>query len=134
MEDFLFSDIERGRIICEITRRAQIRLVGGVHYVPTVNCMVFEKEICAAVLVTYPHAAFAACWYDRGDGNRVWTLHSRKEDGSEGRTFDVGRFARRMLGSGDARHAQFAEAEVDVEQLIAERDALRDELARRSGR
>jgi len=115
---------EMKQMIHEVAKR--VRVVCGSYYAPVVNCTAFEEEVCAEMLKMFPNAPFAACWHARGDGTELWTLRSAGK-------CDVGQIARRMEGHGDATHARFIDPAIDMEEIIAERDALIEKVFKLQG-
>jgi uncharacterized protein len=88
------------QIVGEHVRQAhEIELAG--HRVLAVNATVLLSEIAGELAKGRP---FGACYFDRGDGKRVWSLRST-EDG-----VDVSEVARLKGGGGHARAAGFEEA------------------------
>lgn len=72
------------------------------HSVPVVNCSwAFASDVAHALLELAPDAPFSACYYDRGDGARSYSL--RSEDGR----VDVSAIARRYGGGGHRNAAGF---------------------------
>jgi oligoribonuclease NrnB/cAMP/cGMP phosphodiesterase (DHH superfamily) len=72
----------------------------GGHRVLTVNATVLFSEIAGELAKNRP---FGACYFDRGDGKRVWSLRS-----TEGGV-DVSEVARLKGGGGHAQAAGFEE-------------------------
>jgi oligoribonuclease NrnB/cAMP/cGMP phosphodiesterase (DHH superfamily) len=82
--------------------KATLRNVGG-YSVPVVNATCYLSEIGDQLNDRYPEAAFAACYFDRPDGKRQWSLRSRGE-------FDVSEIAQRSGGGGHRNAAGYIEA------------------------
>jgi hypothetical protein len=72
----------------------------GGHRVLAVNATVLFSEIAGELAKGHP---FGACYFDRGDGKRAWSLRSM-EGG-----VDVSEVARLKGGGGHARAAGFEE-------------------------
>ncbi len=81
---------------------ATLRTVGG-YLVPVVNATCYQSEIGDQLISRYPDAPFAACFLDRADGRRQWSLRSRGN-------FDVSEVARRFGGGGHQNAAGYIEA------------------------
>jgi oligoribonuclease NrnB/cAMP/cGMP phosphodiesterase (DHH superfamily) len=88
------------QIVGEHVHHAREVELGG-HRVPAVNATVLVSEIAGELAKGRP---FGACYFDRGDGKRVWSLRS-----TEGGV-DVSEVARSKGGGGHARAAGFEEA------------------------
>lgn len=71
--------------------------IGG-HRVLAVNATTLTSEIAGALAADRP---FGACWFDRGDGRRVWSLRSRAGG------VDVSEVATRFGGGGHRGAAGF---------------------------
>lgn len=70
--------------------------------VPVANCTwAFASDVAHALLVKHPEAAFAATYYDRGDGSRTYSLRSEDE------RQDVSVHAKRYGGGGHRNAAGF---------------------------
>ena len=69
------------------------------HRVPCVNATVLISEICGQLAADKP---FAATWFERADGSRVYSLRSRGEGG-----LDVSEIAKRMGGGGHVRSSGY---------------------------
>lgn len=80
---------------------ATLRDVGG-YLVPVVNATSHLSEIGDQLNARYPDAPFAACYFDRADGRRQWSLRSRGE-------FDVSEVAERFGGGGHRNAAGYIE-------------------------
>jgi hypothetical protein len=85
--------------ILKATANATYQEVAG-YRVPCVNSTTLISEI-AGRLAEAPDAPFAACWFERGDGKRIYSLRSRKGG------IDVSEVARRMGGGGHPQAAGF---------------------------
>ena len=80
---------------------ATLRTVGG-YLVPVVNATSYQSEIGEALNIRYPDTPFAACFLDRGDGKRQWSLRSKG-------SFDVGEVAKGFGGGGHRNAAGYIE-------------------------
>ncbi len=107
-DDQLRSMVEQGNAIerkhhkdvgelLKITRREMV--IGGVR-VPVANLPYTMASDAAGRLAE--EAPFAACYFDRGDGQRVFSLRSRGRDGA-----DVSAIAARYGGGGHRNAAGF---------------------------
>jgi hypothetical protein len=85
------------QIVGEHVRHAREIELGG-HRVLAVNATVLFSEIAGELAKNHP---FGACYFDRGDGKRAWSLRS-----TEGGV-DVSEVARSRGGGGHARAAGF---------------------------
>ena len=81
---------------------ATLRTVGG-YLVPVVNATCYQSEIGEQLNVRYPDNPFAACYFDRADGRRQWSLRSKGD-------FDVSEVAQRFGGGGHRNAAGYVEA------------------------
>lgn len=87
--------------ISEFLRNRYWTEVGG-YRVPVVNVPYhYASDTANELLKIEPEAPFAACWFQRGDGKRQWSL--RSEDGR----VDVSEVAARMGGGGHRNAAGF---------------------------
>ena len=85
----------------EMVATARSETINGVS-VPVVNCSwAFASDVAHALLVANSEAPFAACYYDRADGSRSYSL--RSEDGRA----DVSVVAKRYGGGGHRNAAGF---------------------------
>lgn len=100
------------QIVEEHIRHARRRNVGGID-VPTVNATVLFSEIAGELAKGEP---YAACYFDRFDGKRQWSLRS-DPDG-----WDVSVVAK-MYGGGGHKHASGFEepASVDAVDPVGEK-------------
>lgn len=81
---------------------ARWELIGGVE-VPVVNLpYTMASDACAKLLEMHPEAPFAASWYLRKDGKRVYSLRSRPWGAN------VAEVAERYGGGGHANASGFA--------------------------
>lgn len=80
-------------------RNAHEGMVGG-YRVPVVNATVLFSEIAGELAKGHP---FGACYFDRKDGKRQWSLRSDPNG------LDVSQVAQHMGGGGHARAAGFEE-------------------------
>jgi len=80
---------------------AALRNVGG-YLVPVVNATCHLSDIGDQLNARYPDSPFAACYFDRADGKRQWSLRSRGE-------FDVSEVAERFGGGGHQNAAGYIE-------------------------
>lgn len=87
------------QVIDQHVRRARPTVVGG-YTVPAVNATVLFSEIAGELAERGP---FGACWFDRGDGARQWSLRSRAGG------IDVSQVARSLGGGGHPQAAGFEE-------------------------
>jgi len=71
----------------------------GGHWMPYVNASVLYSEV-ADKLMTTQRSDCAACYFDRGDGHRQWSLRSCA-------SFDCSEIARQYGGGGHAQAAGF---------------------------
>jgi len=92
-----FTDVQV-EMMCQQVRFLEL----GGYTVPVVNASAFWSEVGEYLLEKYPDAPFAACYYDRGDGVRHWSLRSRPD-------FDVSQVARQYGGGGHRQAAGFQE-------------------------
>lgn len=70
--------------------------------VPVANCTgAFASDVAHLLLIKHPEAAFAATYYDRGDGSRTYSLRSEDERD------DVSFHAKRYGGGGHRNAAGF---------------------------
>lgn len=87
--------------IAELVREARMRNIGGFD-VPVVNCSwAFASDVAHQLLADHPAAPFAACYYDRGDGQRSFSLRSEDD------RVDVSVIARAHGGGGHRNAAGF---------------------------
>lgn len=87
--------------ISEIAATARWSKINNIP-VPVANCTwAFASDVAHALLVKHPEAAFAATYYDRGDGSRTYSLRSEDERD------DVSIHARRYGGGGHRNAAGF---------------------------
>jgi oligoribonuclease NrnB/cAMP/cGMP phosphodiesterase (DHH superfamily) len=61
------------QIIADHVRNARVENFDGMHTVPIVNATVLFSEIAGTLAEGHP---FAACYFDRQDGKRQWSLRS----------------------------------------------------------
>lgn len=80
----------------------------GFPVVPVVNATFLQSEIGHALCEAFPQYAFSGSYYDRADGNRIWSLRSIGE-------FDVSEFAKARGGGGHKNAAGFEEVNECVE-------------------
>ena len=88
-------------MMCE---QAHTQVIDG-YQVPTVNAAAFWSEMGHALLDRYPDASFVCTYFDRADGQRVYSLRSRDD-------FDCSAVAKRMGGGGHNSAAGFT-CEID---------------------
>lgn len=87
--------------VAEIVTSARWLKINNIP-VPVANCTwAFASDVAHALLVEHPEAAFAATYYDRGDGSRTYSLRSEDERD------DVSIHARRYGGGGHRNAAGF---------------------------
>lgn len=85
----------------EMVRERQSMRIDG-HLVPVVNCSwAFASDVAHELLTADPAAPFAACYYDRADGARSYSLRS------EDHRIDVSAIAKRYGGGGHRNAAGF---------------------------
>lgn len=87
--------------------RAVIRPIEG-YMVPVVNATVLHSEIAGALAIGHP---FAACYFDRKDGNRQFSLRSTPEG------IDVSEIAKQFNGGGHRNAAGFEMLMVRADDL-----------------
>ncbi len=87
------------QVVDQHVRNAKDREIGG-YTVPAVNATVLFSEIAGELAQGRP---FGACYFDRADGRRQWSLRSR--DGG----VDVSEVAKRFGGGGHRNAAGFEE-------------------------
>ncbi len=95
------------QLINQHTRNAREITVAG-HKILAVNATVLFSDIAGELAKGRP---FGACWFDRQDGKRQWSLRSR-EDG-----VDVSEIAKRYGGGGHAQAAGFEQTIAHVENF-----------------
>lgn len=104
--ELLFAEadgIERfyNQKVSELVREARFEMIDTCS-VPVVNCSwAFASDVAHELLQTFPSAPFAACYYDRANGSRTYSLRS------EDRRADVSAVARRYGGGGHRNAAGF---------------------------
>jgi oligoribonuclease NrnB/cAMP/cGMP phosphodiesterase (DHH superfamily) len=91
----------RGIQVSDHVKLAALRNVGG-YLVPVVNATCYLSDIGDQLNANYPDSPFAACYFDRADGRRQWSLRSRGE-------FDVSEVAERFGGGGHRNVAGYTE-------------------------
>lgn len=91
---------EQEQIVEAHVARAELVPMFGTK-VPAVNATVLQSEIAGA-LAESP-TPFAACWFEKIDGTRVWSLRSRKDG------VDVGELAKSANGGGHPAAAGFTQ-------------------------
>ncbi|MCJ8158819.1 hypothetical protein [Sphingomonas sp. LaA6.9] len=85
----------------EMVTTAQFKPINGIT-VPVVNCSwAFASDVAHELLERYPDAPFAACYYDRADGSRTYSLRSLDD------RQDVSAIAKRYGGGGHRNAAGF---------------------------
>jgi c-di-AMP phosphodiesterase-like protein len=87
------------QVIDRHVRNARPTAVGG-YTVPAVNATVLFSEIAGELAEGQP---FGACYFDRADGRRQWSLRSRAGG------VDVSEVARSLGGGGHPNAAGFEE-------------------------
>lgn len=85
---------------CQRTRWASIL----EFEVPVVNATDFRSEIANRLCELFPHAPFAAAYFDNENGFRTWSLRSVGD-------FDVAAVARRLGGGGHKNASGFVETD-----------------------
>lgn len=88
-------------IVDSHVRNARLENFDGTHTVPIVNATVLFSEIAGELAKGHP---FAACYFDRKDGKRQWSLRSTDSG------VDVSEIAKAHGGGGHAHAAGFEEA------------------------
>lgn len=91
------------QMVGSICKNARMEIIGG-YEVPVVASSVAPSEVCNKLLELYPKAKFAACYMDRPEGYRNYSLRSRKD-------FDCSEVAKKFDGGG---HAQASGFKVDI--------------------
>jgi len=87
--------------VAEMVREARPLWLGPFN-IPMVNCSwAFASDVRHALLDKFPTAPFAACYYDRGDGRRSYSLRSSDD------RLDVSLIARGFGGGGHRNAAGF---------------------------
>lgn len=87
--------------VAEMVQQTRWIWING-YQVPAVNCSwAFASDVAHAVLNANPGAPFAACYYDRFDGSRTYSLRS------EDSRIDVSAIAKRYGGGGHRNAAGF---------------------------
>jgi oligoribonuclease NrnB/cAMP/cGMP phosphodiesterase (DHH superfamily) len=86
------------QIVDSHVRNARLENFDGTHTVPIVNATVLFSEIAGELAKGHP---FGACYFDRRDGKRQWSLRST-DDG-----VDVSEIAKAHGGGGHAHAAGF---------------------------
>ena len=81
---------------------ATLQTVAG-YLVPVVNATCYQSEIGDQLNARYPDSSFAACYFERADGRRQWSLRSKGN-------FDVSEVAQRFGGGGHQNAAGYVEA------------------------
>jgi len=87
--------------VADHVENATLRNVGG-YLVPVVNATCHLSDIGDQLNARFPASPFAACYFDRADGKRQWSLRSRGE-------FDVSEVAERFGGGGHQNAAGYIE-------------------------
>ena len=90
-----------GQLVTDMVSRAYWKEIGG-HRVPVANASVMFSQVGDRLCQLHPEAPFAAYYYDRNDGKRIWGLRS------PGR-FDVSVVAKSLGGGGHPGAAGFEE-------------------------
>jgi oligoribonuclease NrnB/cAMP/cGMP phosphodiesterase (DHH superfamily) len=88
-------------------RQVRYRNIAG-HAVPVVNASVLFSEIAGDLAVGYP---FAACYFDRADGVRQWSLRSAPDG------MDVSVIAKQYGGGGHKHAAGFQTPAPDLMEM-----------------
>ena len=90
-----------------VARHRWIELAG--YNIPVVNTCILKSEVCEALYNQYLNEAkFSACYFDRQDGLREWSLRSHKDS-----NFDVSAIALKFGGGGHFNSAGFQEPIVE---------------------
>lgn len=88
------------QVVRDHCKHAVMKEIGG-FMVPTVNATVLFSEIAGELAKGHP---FGACYFDRADGKRQWSLRSTDDEQ------DVSLIARSFGGGGHAHAAGFEES------------------------
>lgn len=88
------------QIVDTHVRNARIENFDGTWTVPIVNATVLFSEIAGELAIGHP---FAACYFDRQDGKRQWSLRSAPDG------VDVSAIAKSHGGGGHVHAAGFQE-------------------------
>lgn len=87
--------------VAEMVGIARLERING-EMVPVVNCpWAFASDVAHELLRAHPSAPFAACYYDRKDGSRSYSLRSEDDRA------DVSLVAKRYGGGGHRNAAGF---------------------------
>jgi oligoribonuclease NrnB/cAMP/cGMP phosphodiesterase (DHH superfamily) len=86
-------------LVALLAAAARMETLAG-YRVPVVNAPLLGSEVGEELLKRYPEAPFAAMYFDRGDGQRQWSLRSRED-------FDVSEIARLFQNGGHRQAAGF---------------------------
>lgn len=89
------------QIVEDHVRHARLENFDGTHTVPVVNATVLFSEIAGELAKGHP---FGACYFDRRDGKRQWSLRSDEHG------VDVSAIAKAHGGGGHPRASGFEEA------------------------
>jgi len=89
----------QNQLVDNMTQEARLVRVGD-YTVPAVNATCCWSEVANALCKKFPDAPFAAAWYERPDGIRVWSLRSIGD-------FDVSVVAKALGGGGHKNAAGF---------------------------
>lgn len=79
--------------------RVMFKTIGG-YTVPVVNSANYQSDIAHELCKKYNSSKFAAVYFDRADGERVWSLRSNSD-------FDVSKVAKKYGGGGHPQAASF---------------------------
>lgn len=92
------------QLVQDHVHNARPAVVAGVPGILLVNATVLQSEIAGALAKGRP---FGACYFDRADGLRIWSLRS---DASDPDSKDVSVIAKAMGGGGHRHAAGFQSA------------------------
>jgi oligoribonuclease NrnB/cAMP/cGMP phosphodiesterase (DHH superfamily) len=97
------SAIERfqDNIIGMVIKHAQMQRIGSFENIPCVNTPVLQSETANALCRKYPESPFAACYFIKDTGERVYSLRTTRKD------VDVSAVALQYGGGGHRAAAGF---------------------------
>ena len=92
--------------IANTMKESKVRKLNIAGYVvPVINTQMWQSEIANALCTEY-NSPFAACYFDRADGKRQWSLRSVSD-------FSVAKIAEKFGGGG---HPRAAGMETDIQE------------------
>ena len=101
--------VAEGAAICRFQHQQVEQMCQHVRWrelagcrIPYVNATLFQSEVGHALCERFPEAPFVACYLDRADGKRQWSLRGRG-------TFDVSAIAKQLGGGGHYSAAGYTE-------------------------